>query len=248
MLQLPQLKRLALPVLWQADQQLQAQQVAALRADLAAAAAAAAGSGSCTTALMGSSCAPPLELLQILLVPADLHGGVQRLQETTPAAAAATASDNTSSELPLWSPEALQQLLQAVLLELPNLQCLKLTVLGRVRGPRESLDELASSLGRQGSSSSSSLHSFSLFELLLNEQDRQNCKLLRCCACQVLCFYLCVQGRAIMCTYMYACSCSRCRVVSFTGAAEMGSVSCDESVHNCAPADFALSLPWYACT
>lgn len=161
LLQLPEIKRLTLPVLWPADQQEHAQQLAALRAELSAAAAsaaAAAAGGGCHTAAgnTASSCSQPLQVLQLLLVPV----GLQRLQGT-----AATASGEHHPAHALWSVAALQQLLQAVLLHLPHLQQLELSVLGGVRGPREGISQLAASL----SEVDSRLHSFSFCELLLGE-------------------------------------------------------------------------------
>uniref|UniRef100_A0A383WQE1 Uncharacterized protein n=1 Tax=Tetradesmus obliquus TaxID=3088 RepID=A0A383WQE1_TETOB len=159
LLLLPQLKRLALPVLWAADEQLQAQQLAALRAELAAAAAAAAVAATASGSHAASTTASDvrsLEVLQLLLVPAGLHLGPVRAADATP------AEFGNLAVLPHWSREALQQLLQLLLLQLPGLQHLELTVMGSVQGPRESLNDLAASLSK----SCSSLQSFSFYELL----------------------------------------------------------------------------------
>jgi hypothetical protein len=161
LLQLPQLKHLALPVVWEADgpQQTvrQARQLEELCSDLAAAAAAcaraaaaAARHGIAASSSSSSSCAA-LEVLQLLLVPAVFNA---------PAGAAAPVQLATEYN---WSLEALQQLLQALLLHLPRLQRLELSVMGIIKCHRDSLIELASSLGRQ----SSSLQSVSLQGLLI---------------------------------------------------------------------------------
>jgi hypothetical protein len=147
LLQLPQLKHLTLPVVWVTDKQQQTQELDALRADLSAAAAAAARDSSAATSGGPTS---PLETLQLLLVPACLKRGLKVLQT------ASTAEDAYCSE---FCPKSLQQLLQVLLLELPQLQRLHLCVLGN--NAWAGLEEAASIVARQ----SSSLRSLTIAEI-----------------------------------------------------------------------------------
>jgi hypothetical protein len=162
LLQLPQLKHLTLPVVWVTDTQQQTQELAALRADLSAAAAAAACDSSAGT---NGSCTSPLESLQLLLVPACLQGGLKALQPSS------TAGDTYCI---IFRPELLQQLLQALLLELPQLQRLHLCVLGSV-GDGASLDEVAVNVARQ----SSGLRSLTIAEVAGNEMSRRDLRKLQ---------------------------------------------------------------------
>jgi hypothetical protein len=162
LLQLPQLKHLTLPVVWVTDKQQQAQQLAALRAELSTAAAAAMTARDSMSTASGSWTSQ-LETLQLLLVPACLKGGLEPLQ---PSSTAGGAYDLT------YVPEVLQQMLQALLLELPQLQHLHLCVLGCFSA-HAGLDEVAKKVARQ----SSSLRSITMTEMIEDESSLNASKL-----------------------------------------------------------------------
>jgi hypothetical protein len=158
LLQLPQLKHLTLPVVWVTDTQQQAQELTTLRADLSAAAAA---RDSSTAASRGW--ASPLVTLQLLLVPACLKGGLEVLQPSS------TAGD---AHCIIFRPKLLQQLLQALLPELPQLQRLHLYVLGGIADWAR-LNEVATSVARE----SSGLHNLTIAEVTGDEVLRSDlCK------------------------------------------------------------------------
>jgi hypothetical protein len=188
LLQLRQLKHLTLPVVWVTGEKQQAQELAALRADLSAAAAAAVA-----TAGDSGGQTSPLESLQLLLVPACLKGGLEVLQPPS------SAGDSYCIR---FRPELLQQLLQALLLELPQLQRLHLCVLGSVVD-WASLDEVAVNVARQ----SNGLRSLTIAEVAGNEVSRRDLRklqfsLVRMCAAS-LCF-------AHAC--LISCRCMHCRM------------------------------------